>query len=75
MNKEQLKLENDINSLFYNINSFKRHRTLMNSAKHKNNLTDATFQELKMYHFFDALELSARAIQSQVKGGHNHDND
>ena len=53
--------------LFNNINAFKRHRTLHDSAVHKNNLTDATYQELRMYKFFDAIELSARAIQKQVR--------
>lgn len=68
MTKEtNAQIQNDINSLFYNINAFKRHRTMLNSARHKNNLTDATYQELKMYQFFDAIELSARSLQKQVR--------
>jgi hypothetical protein len=66
--QQKSQMQNNVDQLFYNINAYKRHRTLMNSAKHKNNMTDATFQELKTYQYFDAIELSARAIQKEVRG-------
>lgn len=51
---------------FYNLNTFKRHRALSCIKKADNKNDEAIYHELKMYQYFDNLELGLRALQKSV---------
>lgn len=57
MTKEDL-----ISEAFYAINSFKRHRALVDIKTN-----DRHYNELQMYKQIDKLELSLRAIQKEMR--------
>lgn len=52
---------------FRNINGFKRHRALADSARQDGNMDRAIYHELKQYKYIDSLELTIRAIQKGLR--------
>lgn len=63
-----------ISQCFYYLNTFKRHRALANIKRSEGNISEAILNELKMYQFFDNLELGLRALQKSIyesKGGND----
>ena len=52
---------------FKNINAYKRHRALAESARRDGDMDKAIYHELKQYKNIDGLELALRAIQSGLR--------
>lgn len=52
---------------FKDINAYKRHRVLAESARRDGNTEEAIYHELKRYKYIDSLELTLRAIQKGLR--------
>lgn len=63
--------DQNIKNAFYHLNSFKRHRSLLNIERSKPapDVREIHYHELKMYQFIDNLELSIRAINKDNREG------
>lgn len=65
---EKAKTNMDLIGLaFKNINAYKRHRVLAESARRDGNTEEAIYHELKRYQYIDSLELTLRAIQKGLR--------
>jgi len=65
---EKAKTNMDLIGLaFKNINAYKRHRVLAESARRDGNTEKAIYHELKRYQYIDSLELTLRAIQKGLR--------
>lgn len=66
-------MESKFKDLFFYLNSYKRHRTLLNAERAKNQplKSEVDFHELKMFQFIDSIELMVRGMQKEERENDN----